>query len=120
MMRNMNAVRKHEPGSTRHNPMKSKRKPPRGMFINLPDLMTMVNGPPGQGEAILRGLDSEILNLKRNIQNIKPIVNQTKLKTSGLSQFKRIEVTSGKIFFLNLIFNFFVFCTFVAAAAFKA
>ena len=93
MMRNMNAVRKHEPGSTRHNPMKSKRKPPRGMFINLPDLMTMVNGPAGQGEAILKALDSEILNLKRNIQNIKPIVNQSKLKTSGLNQFKRVEVS---------------------------
>ena len=62
-MKNVNSGRKNDsPGSTRHNPMKSKRKPPRGMSINLQDLMLMVNGPLGQGEAFLGALNAKIIS----------------------------------------------------------
>ena len=29
----------------------------KGMYINHDDLVTLATGPPGQGEAILQGLD---------------------------------------------------------------
>ncbi|RWS04394.1 REST corepressor 1-like protein [Dinothrombium tinctorium] len=94
MMRNMNAVRKHEPGSTRHNPMKSKRKPPRGIYLNLEDLTAIAGGPAGQGEALLKALDSEVINLKRAVQNNKQIISQLKHKTSvGINEFRPAETT---------------------------
>lgn len=97
MMRNVPSARKHEPpGSTRHNPIKSKRKPPRGMFINVQDLMSMVNGPPGQGEAFLRGLNAEIVNLKRNVQALKAQISQYKTETSPLKELKRLEIPSSQ------------------------
>ncbi|RWS30654.1 REST corepressor 1-like protein [Leptotrombidium deliense] len=97
MMRNMNTVRKHEPGSTRHNPMKSKRKPPRGIFLNFQDLMTIAGGPCGQGEALLKALDSEVVNLKRQVQNNKQMISQLKHKTAnGINEFRPPE-TSQRI-----------------------
>lgn len=93
MMRNMNSVRKHEPGSTRHNPMKSKRKPPRGMYISSSDLNTIAGGPPGQGEALLKAIDSEVINLKRQVQNNKQMISQLRHKTScGVDEFRPVEV----------------------------
>ena len=55
----------------RHNPIKSKRKPPRGMYLSHEDLKTIALGPPGQGDAVLKSMDSEVVALKRqvNVQN---------------------------------------------------
>ncbi|XP_076306389.1 REST corepressor 1-like isoform X1 [Tachypleus tridentatus] len=86
-------MKKHESTSARHNPMRSKRKPPRGMYLSHEDLVTIATGPPNQAENILRSLDLEIVSLKRQVQNNKQIVSQLKHKTSaGINEFKPNEV----------------------------
>uniref|UniRef100_T1IQN0 REST corepressor n=1 Tax=Strigamia maritima TaxID=126957 RepID=T1IQN0_STRMM len=67
----------------RYNSIKSKRKPPRGMYLSYDDLLTVATGPPGQGDAILKAMDSEIVSLKRQVQNSKQIISALKHKTSG-------------------------------------
>lgn len=59
--------KRHEHGQHRHNPMRHKRKPPRGMYLSNDDLKSMVTGPPGQAEAILKSLDSELVTAKRQV-----------------------------------------------------
>lgn len=94
LMKNVSQSRKQEPsGSTRPNLLKSKRKPPRGMSINIDDLMTIVNGPPDQGEAFLRSLSNEIVNLKRNVQTLKAHISQLKTKTNTAHTLKRLDVS---------------------------
>jgi len=43
-------------------------QPPRGMHINHDDLVALATGPQGQGEAILRALDREIVSQMRHVQ----------------------------------------------------
>lgn len=78
----MKTKRQSDPTFTRHTLTKTKRKPPRGMFIDPEDLDSLANGPPGTGENLLRSLDQEIVALKRLVQNNKQIVSQTKHKVS--------------------------------------
>ena len=59
--------KRHESTQGHHNPIKHKRKPPKGMYLDQNDLMAMVTGPPGQAEAILRALDGEVVTLKRQV-----------------------------------------------------
>lgn len=47
--------------------LKKQKKPPKGMHLNYQDLMAIAAGPPGQGDAILKGLDSELCSLKRQV-----------------------------------------------------
>ena len=47
--------------------VKNKRKPPRGMYLDLHDLNAIATGPPGQGAALLKNLDAEIVSLKRTV-----------------------------------------------------
>ena len=60
--------------SARHNPARSKRKPPRGMHLNYDDLVAIVNGPSGEGDTILRSMDSEIVSFKRQVFIFKTYV----------------------------------------------
>lgn len=60
----------------------AKRRPPRGMCLQYPDLVTMATGPQGQGDAILRAMDSELVALKRQVQNNKQIISQLRHKTA--------------------------------------
>ncbi|GIY76203.1 hypothetical protein CDAR_401893 [Caerostris darwini] len=66
--------------STRHNPARSKRKPPRGMHLNYDDLVSIVTSSNGEEDVVLRSMDSEITSLKRQVQNNKQIVSQLKHK----------------------------------------
>lgn len=59
--------KRHEHGQHRHNPMRHKRKPPRGMYLSSEDLKAMVTGPQGKAEAILKTLDSELVTSKRTV-----------------------------------------------------
>ncbi|KAH7972928.1 hypothetical protein HPB52_019023 [Rhipicephalus sanguineus] len=45
----------------------NRRRPPRGMCLQYQDLVSMATGPPGQGDAILRAMDSELVALKRQV-----------------------------------------------------
>lgn len=77
------AIKKHESTSARHNPVRSKRKPPRGMHLHYEDVVAIATGPATEGDSILRSLDSEIVSLKRQVQNNKQIISQLKHKTSS-------------------------------------
>ncbi|KAL3874067.1 hypothetical protein ACJMK2_037130 [Sinanodonta woodiana] len=72
--------KRHEHGQHRHNPMKHKRKPPRGMYIQQEDLQKLVTGPVGQAEALIKSLDSELVSLKRLVQNNKQMLGLQKHK----------------------------------------
>ena len=62
---------------------KHKRKPPRGMYLTQEDLLALATGPPGQGEALLKQLDMELVQLKRHVQNNKQLVSMHKQKVHG-------------------------------------
>lgn len=62
---------------------KSKRKPPRGMYCDIDDLKAISHGPPGHGELILKNLDEQVVNLKRQVQNNKQTISQLKHKLCG-------------------------------------
>lgn len=47
---------------------RSKRKPPRGMYINHDDLVIISSDTPQNGEVILKALDREIVSLKRQVR----------------------------------------------------
>ncbi|CAG5119809.1 unnamed protein product, partial [Candidula unifasciata] len=85
--------KRHDSQSTgRHNPIKHKRKPPKGMYLDHNDLLAMVSGPPNQPEAILKSLDSELVSLKRMVQNNKQMLSQQKHKIcSGVDDYRPLE-----------------------------
>ncbi|KAL5008975.1 hypothetical protein ScPMuIL_014556 [Solemya velum] len=84
--------KKHEHGQHRHNPMKHKRKPPRGMYMNQEDIMPIISGPAVQAEAILKSLESELVSLKRQVQNNKQIISMQKHKMArGIEDYKPPE-----------------------------
>ena len=41
------------------------------MYLNQEDLMVIATGPPGQGEELLRNLDTELVQLKRQVGQLK-------------------------------------------------
>ena len=45
--------------------MKNNSRPPKGMYINHDDLVTMATGPNTQGEHLLKSMDREIVSYKR-------------------------------------------------------
>ena len=47
--------------------LKGQRKLPRGMYLKQEDLMAMAQGPPGQSEALLKQLDSELVQLRHQV-----------------------------------------------------
>lgn len=68
-----------------------RKKPPRGMYLSQQDLLALATGPPGQGDAILKQLDAELVQLKRQVQNNKQIVSMHKQKTSSGIDVLRIS-----------------------------
>lgn len=93
--------KRHDSQSTgRHNPIKHKRKPPKGMYLDQNDLLAMVSGPPSQPETILKALDSELISLKRMVQSNKQLLGQQKQKMeSGTDDLKPPEVCFVGVFY---------------------
>ncbi|XP_045187077.1 REST corepressor 1-like [Mercenaria mercenaria] len=89
--------KRHEHGQHRHNPMRHKRKPPRGMYLSNDDLKSMVSGPPGQAEAILKSLDTELVSAKRQVQNNKQMLGLLKHKLAGGSDMFKMNDSGNKI-----------------------
>ncbi|KAL8608668.1 hypothetical protein ACOMHN_002897 [Nucella lapillus] len=84
--------KRHESTQGRHNPIKHKRKPPKGMYLDSSDLLAMVTGQPTQPEAILKSLDNDIVSLKRQVQNNKQLLSLQKHKmASGVEDFRPAE-----------------------------
>ena len=50
--------------------MKNNSRPPKGMYINHDDLVTMATGPNTQGEHLLKSMDREIVSYKRVVSTI--------------------------------------------------
>ncbi|XP_022652935.1 REST corepressor 2-like isoform X3 [Varroa destructor] len=77
--------------------LKKQKKPPKGMHLNYQDLMAIAAGPPGQGDAILKGLDSELCSLKRQVQLNKADISKLREETSkGIDELRPPETGSGK------------------------
>ncbi|XP_054758717.2 REST corepressor 3-like isoform X2 [Lytechinus pictus] len=72
----------------RHHPMRMKKKPPRGMYVDRDDLLSMATT---QADAIFKGLDADIVNLKRQLQNNKQLVGQQKEKMIDVDSFRPPE-----------------------------
>jgi len=64
----------------KHSVFRNSSQPPKGMYINHDDLVTLATGPSGQGEAILQGLDREIVGHKRIVQNNKQLLSSLRRK----------------------------------------
>ena len=61
-----------------------------------PDLLALATGPPGQGDALLKQLDAELVQLKRHVQNNKQLVSMHKQKTvGGIAHLNLPEVRSS-------------------------
>ncbi|CAB3360291.1 Hypothetical predicted protein [Cloeon dipterum] len=75
--------------------LRNKRKPPRGMYINHDDLVSMATGPAGQGENMLKAMDREIVSLKRLVQLNKQNISGLKRHTSeGIDELRPAESTT--------------------------
>ena len=61
--------------------MKNNSRPPKGMYINHDDLVTMATGPNTQGEHLLKSMDREIISYKRVVQNNKQELSAWHRKT---------------------------------------
>lgn len=71
----------------------AKRKPPRGMYMSVEDLCSIAKGPPGQADAMLRALDQEVIDMKRQVQSNKQIISQLKQKNAdGIDSMRLNEV----------------------------
>lgn len=87
------AVKRVEP--MRHIPAKAKKKPPRGMYVDMSDLKQISHGPVGHGEVLLKQLDTEVVGLKRQVQSNKQIISQLKHKVAdGVDQLRLPESVS--------------------------
>jgi len=64
----------------KHSVFRNTSQPPKGMHINHEDLVALATGPPGQGEALLRALDREIVSNKRTVQNNKQLLSSLRRK----------------------------------------
>lgn len=80
-----------------HAKMRSKRKPPRGMYLNQECLMSVATGPPGQGDTILKQYEVELVELKRQVQNNKQVLSSLKEKSFGAVDLFRIPEGVQKI-----------------------
>ncbi|KAL8613782.1 hypothetical protein ACOMHN_029639 [Nucella lapillus] len=82
-------TRRHESLQSRHNPIKHKRRPPKGMFLDIGGLQTMVTTSPSHTHTQLKALDADIASFKRQVQNNKQMLCLQKHKlASGVNEFK--------------------------------
>ncbi|XP_045153198.1 REST corepressor 2 isoform X3 [Echinops telfairi] len=54
----------------RHHPLRTRRRPPKGMYLS-PEGLTAVSGSPDLANLTLRGLDAQLISLKRQVQSMK-------------------------------------------------
>ncbi|XP_041669147.1 REST corepressor 1 [Cheilinus undulatus] len=67
-----------------------KKRPPRGMFLNQQDIVSLSSTSP---QGLIRQLDSQLVSIKRQIQTIKQSNSALKDKLStGVSEFRQPEV----------------------------
>ncbi|XP_059210913.1 REST corepressor 2 [Centropristis striata] len=75
----------------RHHPLRARRRPPKGMYLEQGDIMS-VSASHDAGVLTIRQLDTQLVSLKRQVQSIKQ--NNSSLKhglTEGVDTFKPAE-----------------------------
>eukprot|EP00066_Takifugu_rubripes_P001586 XP_003962861.2 PREDICTED: REST corepressor 1 [Takifugu rubripes] len=66
-----------------------KKRPPRGMFLNYVDVVSLTTSPP---QGVVKQLDSQLISIKRQIQSIKQSNSLLKEKiNSGVDEFRQPE-----------------------------
>lgn len=61
-------------GTQKYNALlKNSGKPPKGMYINHDDLVSLATGPSSQGEQLLKSMDREIVTYKRTVSLSKDL-----------------------------------------------
>ncbi|XP_040568598.1 REST corepressor 1 isoform X2 [Lepeophtheirus salmonis] len=68
-------IRKDGTKNSKHSLFKNNSKPPKGMYVNHDDLVSLATGPNGQGETLLKAMDREIISYKRVVQNNKQLLS---------------------------------------------
>ncbi|KAG6939522.1 REST corepressor 2 [Chelydra serpentina] len=66
----------------RHHPLRSRRRPPKGMYLSQDDIAG-ISASPDVGTLALRHLDSQLVSLKRQVQCIKQINSSMKQALEG-------------------------------------
>ncbi|XP_064408024.1 REST corepressor 2 isoform X1 [Latimeria chalumnae] len=75
----------------RHHPLRSRRRPPKGMYLSQEDIAAM-SVSPETAMLTLRQLDSQLISLKRQVQNIKQMNSSLKYKLdSGIDKMRPVE-----------------------------
>lgn len=72
--------------------MKNNSRPPKGMYINHDDLVTMATGPNTQGEHLLKSMDREIVSYKRVVQNNKQLLSALHRKSRDRSNIEPYKI----------------------------
>ncbi|XP_035677923.1 REST corepressor 3-like isoform X8 [Branchiostoma floridae] len=79
--------------TSRHMPLRGRRKAPRGMYMNQEDLLA-ISASPTAAEALLRQLDTELVSSKRQVQQNKQqlsMSSQLKFTTGSIDEFRPPE-----------------------------
>ncbi|XP_062252842.1 REST corepressor 1 isoform X2 [Platichthys flesus] len=67
-----------------------KKRPPRGMFLNQQDVVSLSSSSP---QGLIRHLDGQLVSIKRQIQTVKQTNSALKDKiSSGVDEFRQPEV----------------------------
>lgn len=75
----------------RHHPLRSRRRPPKGMYLHPEDINT-ISSSPDMSALTLRQLDSQLVSLKRQVQCMKQINSSMKqCLESGIDDFRPTE-----------------------------
>ena len=91
----------------KHAIFRKSSQPPKGMHINHDDLVGLATGPPGQGEAVLKSHDREIVSFKRNVQNNKQMLSSLRRRARD----RQVEPYRFVFSFLLLLLVFNVLLT---------
>ncbi|KAG2469195.1 RCOR2 protein, partial [Polypterus senegalus] len=75
----------------RHHPLRSRRRPPKGMYLSQKDIAAL-SANPDIATLTLRQLDSQLISLKRQVQHIKQINSSLKLNLEqGIEKLRPLE-----------------------------
>ncbi|XP_033119986.1 REST corepressor 3-like [Anneissia japonica] len=85
---------RNESHSLRHHPVRTRKKPPKGMYINADDLMVMTNA--AQSEIIFKELDTEMTNKKREVQYNKQLLSQQRNSMTDKFEEYRPQVSTQR------------------------
>uniref|UniRef100_A0A6I8NVW2 REST corepressor 2 n=1 Tax=Ornithorhynchus anatinus TaxID=9258 RepID=A0A6I8NVW2_ORNAN len=80
----------------RHHPLRTRRRPPKGMYLS-PEGIAAVSGSPDLASLTLRGLDSQLIALKRQVQSMKQTNSSLRqVLEGGIDPLRPPEVRAGR------------------------